>query len=52
VQLEHADFPAPEGPIIKILSVGRDSSDAIDFLIYDRCCHDWFLVNPKGMIEV
>jgi len=24
-----ADLPAPEGPIIKILRVGRDSSDAI-----------------------
>jgi hypothetical protein len=28
--LVHADFPAPEGPIIKILSAVRDSSDAID----------------------
>jgi len=25
----HADFPAPDGPIIKIFNVGRDSSDAI-----------------------
>lgn len=24
-----ADFPAPEGPIIKIFSVGKDSSGAI-----------------------
>jgi len=25
----HADFPAPEGPIIRIFSVGNDSSEAI-----------------------
>ena len=24
-----ADFPAPEGPIIKIFNVGNDSSDAM-----------------------
>lgn len=27
--LSQADLPAPEGPIIKILSVGKDSSDAM-----------------------
>ena len=29
MDISHADFPAPDGPIIKIFSVGRDSSDAI-----------------------
>lgn len=33
----HADLPAPEGPIIKILSAVRDSSDAIG----NMCCFGW-----------
>lgn len=32
LELLRADFPAPEGPIMRILSVGSDSSEAI--LIY------------------
>lgn len=32
--LVRADFPAPEGPIIKILSAVRDSSDAMDNMCF------------------
>jgi hypothetical protein len=31
-----ADFPAPEGPIIKILSAVRDSSDAMEDVCSSR----------------
>jgi len=36
-KFSQADLPAPEGPIIKILRVGKDSSDAmVGFMIWSQ----------------
>lgn len=36
-QVVQADLPAPDGPIIKIFNVGKDSSDAMVFGLSAMC---------------